>query len=61
MESGAMHGDTMQRTRLHHSYSVNGRTAKHLLISKHKGFRFQQVHRAYFMTKPNGSLHEELE
>ena len=48
-------------TRLHHSYYVSGRTAKRLLISKHKGFRSQQAHRDHFMTKPNGSLHEELE
>ena len=34
---------------------------KHLLKSKHKGFGFQQVRRVYFITKPNGSFHEELE
>ena len=47
-------------TRLHHSYYVSGRTAKHLLKSKHKEFRFQQVSH-YLMTKANGSLQEELE
>ena len=51
----------MQRAGLRLLYQASGRTAKHLLKPKHKEFGFQQVRRVYFMTKPSGSLHEELE